>query len=101
MPDRIIPRIYSAIRRGSMTRRASPFRQIAGIGIAAPGPLDYKTGIIHDPPNLARLGRVPLRDLFTEHYHIHYLCRKLNANFIRFGPGTCLVPGAAAPISST
>ncbi len=69
MPDHIIPRIYSAIDE-ALHQAGITIQQIAGIGIAAPGPLDYKTGIIYAPPNLPGWDRVPLRDLFTEHYHI-------------------------------
>src|SRR5437588_9679292 len=40
------------------------------MGIAVPGPLDYRTGVIFTPPNLAGWDGVPLRDLFTEQFHI-------------------------------
>ncbi len=51
MPDHIIPRIYSAIDE-ALHQAGITIQQIAGIGIAAPVPLDYKTGIIYAPPNL-------------------------------------------------
>src|SRR5207237_9488616 len=43
---------------------------IAVIGFSGPGPLDSKTGVIFTPPNLPGWDHVPLRDIFTEHFHI-------------------------------
>src|SRR5256886_4978533 len=68
-PDRILPRIYTAIQE-ALDKAGAPLEQVACIGIAAPGPLDYRTGVIFTPPNLAGWDRVPLRDLFTEQFHI-------------------------------
>ena len=68
-PDRILPRIYTAIQE-ALDKAGATLEQVAGIGIAAPGPLDYRTGVIFTPPNLAGWDRVPLRDLFTEQFHI-------------------------------
>src|SRR3989441_1249324 len=68
-PGRIIPRVYTAIQE-ALGKAGTTIEQIAGIGIAAPGPLDSKTGVVFTPPNLADWDHVPLRDLFTEHFHI-------------------------------
>ncbi len=68
-PGRIIPRLYAAIGEALEQANAS-LEQIAGIGIATPGPLDSRTGVIFSPPNLPGWDHVPLRDIFTEHYHI-------------------------------
>src|SRR6266568_6338699 len=68
-PGRIIPRLYAAIGEALEQANAS-LEQIAGIGIATPGPLDSRTGVIFSPPNLSGWDHVPLRDIFTEHYHI-------------------------------
>jgi glucokinase len=43
---------------------------VRGIGIAAPGPLDPWTGIIHRPPNLPGWDQVPLKQLFEDRYGI-------------------------------
>src|SRR2546421_7332146 len=68
-PGRIIPRVYTAIQE-ALDKAGTTIEQIAGIGIAAPGPLDSKTGVIFTPPNMAGWDHVPLRDIFTEHFHI-------------------------------
>ncbi len=68
-PDRIIPRIYNAIDQ-ALTEAHITLDQIAGIGIGAPGPLDNRTGIVFAPPNLPGWDRVPLRDIFQEHFKI-------------------------------
>ncbi|MFL5696039.1 MAG: ROK family protein [Ktedonobacteraceae bacterium] len=68
-PGRIIPRVYTAIQE-ALGKAGTTIEQIAGIGIAAPGPLDSKTGVIFTPPNMAGWDHVPLRDIFTEHFHI-------------------------------
>lgn len=68
-PDRILPRIFNAIQE-TLGEAGATLEQIAGIGIAAPGPLDYKTGVIFTPPNLAGWDRVPLGDIFTEQFHV-------------------------------
>jgi glucokinase len=67
-PDRIIPRIYAAIQE-ALDKASTSIEQVVGIGIAAPGPLDSSTGIIFAPPNLPGWDHVPLRDIFTEHFH--------------------------------
>lgn len=41
-------------------------RAIAGVGIAAPGPLDADRGTVIDPPKLAGWHRVPLRAVLAE-----------------------------------
>src|SRR5256886_9410272 len=68
-PGRIITRVYTAIEE-ALSKAGTTIEQIAGIGIAAPGPLDSKTGVVFTPPNMAGWDHVPLRDLFTEHFHI-------------------------------
>jgi len=68
-PDRIIPRIYNAIEQ-ALIEAHTTLDQIAGIGIGAPGPLDNRTGIVFAPPNLPGWDRVPLRDIFQEHFKI-------------------------------
>ena len=68
-PDRILPRIYNAIQQALKQANVS-ITDVVGIGITAPGPLDSKTGIVFAPPNMPGWDHVPLRDLFTEQYHI-------------------------------
>jgi glucokinase len=66
-PEQLIPRIYAAIEQ-ALDEAHTTLEQIAGIGIGAPGPLDSRTGVIFAPPNLPGWNRVPLRDIFEEHF---------------------------------
>src|SRR5713101_4209705 len=45
-------------------------RSVAGIGICAPGPLDPKTGIIINPPNLPCWRNFPLPSEIAQHYGV-------------------------------
>ncbi len=68
-PERIIPRVYDAVQE-ALDRAGIDLKQVAGMGIGAPGPLDSKTGVVFAPPNLPGWDRVPLRDMFVEHFQI-------------------------------
>src|SRR5579863_2672661 len=68
-PERIIPRIFGTIEE-ALSKAGITLKQVAGIGIGAPGPLDSKTGVVFAPPNLAGWNRVPLRDIFVEHFQV-------------------------------
>lgn len=57
-PDAVVERIVD-LARASMARAAG--REIAGVGIGAPGPLDTKTGMVLLTPNLGWVN-MPLRD---------------------------------------
>src|SRR3981081_4325154 len=48
-PERVIPRIFEAVRQ-VLEQARIPLDQIAGIGIGAPGPLNNRTGIVYAPP---------------------------------------------------
>ena len=67
-PERIIPHMFATVEE-ALEQAGTKLNQIAGIGVATPGPMDYKTGVILAPPNLPGWERVPLRDLFIEHFH--------------------------------
>src|SRR6266566_1014627 len=68
-PEHLIPRIFNAIRQ-ALDEARTTLEQVAGIGIATPGPLDHRTGIIYSPPNMPGWNGIPLRDLFYEHYQV-------------------------------
>ena len=68
-PESVIPRLHNAVQQALDDARTS-LDQIAGIGIATPGPLDNRTGIIYSPPNMPGWNNVPLRNLFYERYKI-------------------------------
>lgn len=57
-PDAVVERIVEVTRR-SMAR--APGKEIVGIGIGSPGPLDTKTGVVLLTPNLG-WHNMPLRD---------------------------------------
>lgn len=66
-PERIIPRVYDALQE-AIDKAGPGGEPIAGIGIAAPGPLDHKTGVIYTPPNLPSWRGVPLRDMMMQRF---------------------------------
>lgn len=66
-PERVLQRIYACLEQALDEARV-PLREIAGLGIASPGPLDNRTGTIYSPPNLPGWDGVPLRALVQEHY---------------------------------
>jgi predicted NBD/HSP70 family sugar kinase len=57
--DQITHDVHELLRKCGVPR-------VAGVGVAAPGPLDHETGVVHDPPNFRRWREVPLRDLLTD-----------------------------------
>lgn len=64
-PRRIIAHIASAIN--TLIHESGVDRErIAGLGIAAPGPIDSARGTVVDPPHLSGWHRVPLRDALAE-----------------------------------
>ncbi|MCY3895344.1 MAG: ROK family protein [Chloroflexi bacterium] len=58
-PDAVIDRIV-AVLRNSLTRAAVDISELVAVGIGAPGPLDWDTGVIHEAPNLPGWTEVPL-----------------------------------------
>lgn len=68
-PERVMPRVFAAIQEALEKANVS-IADVAGIGIAAPGPLDSKTGVVFAPPNMPGWDHVPLRDIFSEQYHM-------------------------------
>ncbi len=67
-PDSVLPRVYAAIQ-DAIDRANTSIEQVAGIGVAAPGPLNSATGIVFSPPNLPGWDGVPLRGLLVERFH--------------------------------
>lgn len=68
-PDRVIPRLLSAIQQ-ALTEAHLTIDQVAGIGVATPGPLDYRTGVIYSPPNMPGWERVPLRNILQQQFKV-------------------------------
>ncbi|HZS77435.1 MAG TPA: ROK family protein [Ktedonobacteraceae bacterium] len=68
-PDNVLPRVFDLIDK-ALAEAHVRLDSLAGIGVATPGPLDYRTGIVYNPPNLPGWIGVPLRDLFQQHYSL-------------------------------
>ncbi|HYX48990.1 MAG TPA: ROK family protein, partial [Ktedonobacteraceae bacterium] len=68
-PDRVLPRVYGAIQQALGESRIT-LDQIAGIGVATPGPLNNRTGVIYSPPNLPGWTNVPLGDLIQQQFDV-------------------------------
>ena len=64
-PEHVVDTIVRATR-ALIEESGVDQSRIAGIGIAAPGPIDTARGAVIDPPNLAEWHRVALRDSLAE-----------------------------------
>lgn len=60
-PNRIIAHIATELNR-MIADSGVERERIAGVGIAAPGPIDAERGTVVDPPHLSGWHRVPLRE---------------------------------------
>lgn len=58
-PDAVIDRIV-AVLHDSLARASVDTSELVAVGIGAPGPLDWDTGVIHEAPNLPGWKEVPL-----------------------------------------
>ncbi len=58
-PEAVIDRIVAALH-DSLTRASVNISELVAVGIGAPGPLDWQTGVIHEAPNLPGWHEVPL-----------------------------------------
>ena len=67
-----VARVRSAIDAvfAEVNKYSADQRSVAGIGICAPGPLDPKTGIIVNPPNLPCWRNFPLASEIAQHYGV-------------------------------
>lgn len=85
-PNAVITRLIQAIE-SQVPKGAVDLR----IGIAAPGPLDPRTGVILSAPNLSGWTNIPLRDQLSEHFGVPvFLGNDANAAALaewRFGAG--------------
>src|SRR6185312_16772161 len=61
-PAAVVERIVAGVRELAQTAGVA-VRQLAGVGVGAPGPLDMRSGIVFSPPNLAGWHDVPLAAL--------------------------------------
>jgi glucokinase len=68
IPERVLPRVYGAIQQ-ALDEAGTALDHITGIGVATPGPLNKRTGVIYSPPNLPGWENVPLRDLVQQQFN--------------------------------
>jgi glucokinase len=54
-----------------MIERLIKGKKVKGIGIGAPGPLDFKKGVILSPPNLPGWDEIPLVKILEEHFKVN------------------------------
>ncbi len=67
-PERVLPRIYATMQE-ALAQAGVTLDKIAGIGVAAPGPLDNREGVLYSPPNLPTWQAVPLRAILRQQFH--------------------------------
>jgi len=67
-PSEVVERIRQTISE-AMAPADGP-HAVLGIGVAAPGPLDPRTGVLLSPPNLPGWDRIPLRDIIQDAFGI-------------------------------
>jgi predicted NBD/HSP70 family sugar kinase len=61
-PDRLVRLLGRAVN-GLVTRAGVAREKVLGLGVAVPGPIDTRRGVVLDPPNLPAWHRVPLTDI--------------------------------------
>lgn len=64
-PERVVRRIQEAIA-DVLNAAGVDRKDVVGIGIGAPGPLDWRTGVVLSPPNLPGWRDVPLRAIVED-----------------------------------
>ena len=62
--------------------------KILGIGVGAPGPIDYESGMMLTPPNMPILNYLPLREILEENTGFPVFLNK-DTNVIAFGEYWC------------
>jgi len=62
--------IHTINRMKQMIEKLIEGKKVKGIGIGAPGPLDFKKGIILSPPNLPGWNEIPIVKIFEDHFKV-------------------------------
>ncbi|HEV2580709.1 MAG TPA: ROK family protein [Ktedonobacteraceae bacterium] len=68
-PDVMLPRVFALIDQALQEAQVT-LDQVASIGISTPGPVNNRTGIVYEPPNLPGWIQLPLRDIFLQRYSL-------------------------------
>jgi glucokinase len=63
-PEAVVERLAGGVDRLKGALPAG--EQVAALGLCSPGPLDHKSGMLLDPPNLPRLHHTPLRQMLAD-----------------------------------
>jgi len=61
-PEAVINAIESSVRDLLAQSDLTP-EQVMAVGIGAPGPMDWRSGVVYSPPNLPGWSNVPLADI--------------------------------------
>ena len=69
-PEAGLKAVLSAIDALSAGETSKPHTQVKAIGICAPGPLDPKSGVVVNPPNLPCWRNFPLAARVADVYHV-------------------------------
>ncbi|HEX6507882.1 MAG TPA: ROK family protein [Chloroflexota bacterium] len=78
-PESVVAQI-AGMSRESCKRASVDWSDISSMVVACPGPLDARSGVVFDPPNLLGWHRVPLRDLLQEQLGVPvYIVNDANA----------------------
>jgi glucokinase len=67
-PEHVLPRIYVTMQE-ALALAGVTLKDIAGIGVCAPGPLDNREGVLYSPPNLPTWQAIPLREILLQQFH--------------------------------
>jgi glucokinase len=89
-PEAVCHRLFD-ITRELLTAKEIDQSSVRAIGVAAPGPIDSRSGVVTAPPNLPGWHNVPLASLFHDEFDLPaYLENDANAAALgehRFGSG--------------
>jgi glucokinase len=64
-PEAVLRQIEDSLR-AAVAEAGLTLAELRAVGIASPGPLDVRTGVVSHPPNLPGWGELPLRRLMEE-----------------------------------
>lgn len=77
--DAAIDRVVE-LAGGILRRSGIPRERLLGMGLALPGPLDSKAGVMRNPPNMLKWKNVPICDILQQRLGIPVCCdRETNA----------------------
>ena len=63
-PEQLLDTLYDTAMRLCQLHDVKA-EQLIGIGVSTPGPVDYRSGIIHQPPGLTLLHHFPVREYLS------------------------------------